>query len=120
MELTINKTVRWEAAHSLPHMPAGHKCRHLHGHSYTLTVGVRGEVNRQGIVWDFADLKGLIEKHVVQKCDHRTLNDVVGNPTGENLVIWIVERLQQCIPGTVTLVSVELREGMNNSVSWVE
>ena len=118
MEWTIEKTVRWEAAHSLPRMPAGHKCRTLHGHSYTLTVGVSGEVDRSGIVWDFADLKALLQEHIVQKCDHKTLNDLVANPTGENIVEWIVEGLHRRLPSHLTLMSVELREGLNNAMRW--
>ena len=118
MELTIEKTVTWEAAHSLPRMPAGHKCRRLHGHTYTLTAGVRGEVNKEGIVWDFADLKALMQEHIVSKCDHRTLNDVVANPTGENMVLWIVEGLRHRLPDGLTLVSVTLSEGFNNATKW--
>ena len=32
------KDFRFEAAHFLPHVPQGHKCRRMHGHSF------RGEV----------------------------------------------------------------------------
>lgn len=126
MELTVEKTVQWEAAHLLPMMPVGHKCRNVHGHTYTLTVGVLGEVDRNGIVWDFGDLKDLMNKRVVRYCDHKDLNaqareDVVGmppNPTGENLVAWIVARLRGQLPNGVTLASIELREGNNNATRW--
>jgi hypothetical protein len=40
---TVTRVVTFEAAHWLPHVCAGHKCGRVHGHSYRVTVRVRGE-----------------------------------------------------------------------------
>ena len=40
MQAEVIKTFRFEAAHTLPHAPPGHKCRRMHGHSYRLDVHV--------------------------------------------------------------------------------
>ena len=54
----IVKEFTFEAAHRLPHVPEGHKCGRLHGHSFRCEIAVRGEVNpATGWVMDFADLK---------------------------------------------------------------
>ena len=117
-ELIIEKTVRFEAAHHLPRMPAGHKCRNVHGHSYTLTVQVRGPVGPQsGIVWDFADLSASLEA-LTSLWDHQPLNDHVPNPTGENLVLLIVTHLREMLPRGVALHGVRLAEGENNATVW--
>jgi 6-pyruvoyltetrahydropterin/6-carboxytetrahydropterin synthase len=90
----LSKTFRFEAAHSLPHVPADHKCRRVHGHSYRITIVVRGPVDPHlGWVVDFASLEAAW-RPLHDKLDHRLLNDVDGleNPTSEHLAAWIYAR----------------------------
>ena len=98
--MDISKTFRIEAAHRLPHVPPGHKCARLHGHSFAIEVHVDGPVDPTlGWVMDFADLK-LAFAPLFDALDHRCLNDVPGleNPTSENLARWVWERLQPRLP----------------------
>ncbi len=68
--MKIAKQFRFEAAHRLPwHQGA---CRHLHGHSYRLVVGLEGTPNARGILVDFQDLKRLL-KPLLDRWDHATL-----------------------------------------------
>jgi 6-pyruvoyltetrahydropterin/6-carboxytetrahydropterin synthase len=85
---SITRTFRFEAAHQLPWHEG--KCRHLHGHSYRLEVTVAGPVGPRGIVLDFADLRAVVEREVIERYDHRFLNDVMDNPTAELIAheIW--------------------------------
>jgi 6-pyruvoyltetrahydropterin/6-carboxytetrahydropterin synthase len=95
------KDFRFEAAHWLPKVPEGHKCRRMHGHSFRGEVAVRGDVDpATGWLIDFADLKRAVDP-VVHDLDHYCLNDVAGldNPTSEMLAIWIWERLAPLVPG---------------------
>lgn len=53
------------------------KCanKNFHGHNYTLTVTVKGEINPDtGFVMNLVDLKKLIMNNVVKKLDHANLN----------------------------------------------
>ena len=47
MKHTVSKRFSFEAAHSLPHLPAGHKCRNLHGHSYVVEVLITGPLDER-------------------------------------------------------------------------
>lgn len=89
------KDFRFEAAHFLPHVEEGHKCRRIHGHSFRGEVAVRGPVDpKLGWVIDFADLRRAVDP-VVADLDHYLLNDIEGleNPTAELLAVWIWRRL---------------------------
>lgn len=99
--MEIFREFTFEAAHRLPNVPEGHKCARLHGHSFRLTVYVRGEVGaRSGWVMDFADLKAAVAP-VLDRLDHSYLNEIEGleNPTSEVLVRWIWVRLAPILPG---------------------
>ncbi len=106
----ISKTFRFESAHSLPNVPAGHKCGRVHGHSYAVTLRVRGPVDPvMGWVCDFADLSAAWQPlHAL--LDHRLLNDVEGlpNPTSELLARFIAERYR--LPAPAALHSVTVAE----------
>ena len=41
--MMIEKIFSFDSAHFLPHVPDDHKCRNLHGHTYTLKVEVIGD-----------------------------------------------------------------------------
>jgi 6-pyruvoyltetrahydropterin/6-carboxytetrahydropterin synthase len=100
---------RFEAAHLLPHAPAEHQCRRLHGHSFKVTLTVAGEPDPYtGWVMDYADIRRAWAT-LHELVDHRYLNDVEGleNPTSEILCAWIWEQLNSTLPG---LSSVTLAE----------
>jgi 6-pyruvoyltetrahydropterin/6-carboxytetrahydropterin synthase len=96
----LAKDFRFEAAHFLPSVPEGHKCRRLHGHSFRGEIAVRGEVDpRTGWLVDFADLRRAIDP-IVAQLDHYYLNDIegLGNPTSEMLAAWIWSRVAPLVP----------------------
>ena len=98
--MEIFKEFTFEAAHRLPHVPAGHKCSRLHGHSFRAAVHVEGRIDdRTGWVRDFADLACAMEP-VLDCLDHRYLNEIDGldNPTSEVLARWIWDRLRPSLP----------------------
>lgn len=98
--MEICKTFDFEAAHLLPNVPPGHKCARLHGHSFRVSVYVKGPVGeRTGWVMDFADIKAAFDP-ILQRLDHYYLNEIEGlsNPTSEHLARWIWDRLKPALP----------------------
>jgi 6-pyruvoyltetrahydropterin/6-carboxytetrahydropterin synthase len=96
----IRKQFKFEAAHVLPYHDG--KCSRLHGHSYRLDVTVEGSLETAGpatgMVVDFDALSHLVRAHVIDVLDHRHLNDVIDNPTSENIVLWVWRRLAPVLP----------------------
>jgi 6-pyruvoyltetrahydropterin/6-carboxytetrahydropterin synthase len=100
MRVELRKTFQFEAAHLLPHLPASHKCRRLHGHSFVVDVVVEGECDpKLGWLMDYADISAAF-KPIHEQLDHFYLNEIAGleNPTSENLAVWIWERLKPKLP----------------------
>jgi 6-pyruvoyltetrahydropterin/6-carboxytetrahydropterin synthase len=107
--MDIFKVFQVEAAHRLPHVPPGHKCARLHGHSFRIEIHVSGTPDEKtGWVMDFADIKTAFAP-IFSAIDHHCLNDVAGleNPTSEQLAMWIWDRLK---PSLASLSKVIVHE----------
>ena len=115
MIVELSRSITFEAAHFLPLVPEGHKCRNLHGHTYRLTVWIRGPVKADGFVLDSAILDDAL-KVIRGALDHKCLNDLeyLGkNPTAENLLGWIYKAFLLTTKVDALLDRVELQEGAN-------
>ncbi len=107
--MEIYKDFTFEAAHRLPHVPEGHKCARLHGHSFQVRIVVSGPVDpHTGWIMDFGDIKTAF-KPLYNQLDHYYLNEIEGldNPTSEVLAQWIWQRLKPQLP---ELCRVEIKE----------
>ena len=110
--MEICKEFRFEASHVLPHHPG--KCSNLHGHSWKLTVYVKGPIDREtGMVVDYGDIKAAIQP-IIDDLDHAHLGawrtdkveidwtngtktvewlGMTMNPTSENILIAIARQI---------------------------
>ena len=112
--MRVRRRFGFEAAHRLPHHPG--KCRDLHGHSYQLVVTVDRPIDpSSGMGIDFADLKDVVKSRVIDELDHKSVNDLIENPTAELMAVWIWDRLAENLTG---LQEVELHETSNCSVVY--
>ena len=115
MPFRVTRAFSFEAAHELPWHSG--KCKRLHGHSYRFEVTVEGELDDNGIVIDFDDVKRVARAEVVDRYDHQYLNDLLENPTAERLAADIRDRLRAA---GLNVVSVRLWETPDSSVEVVE
>ncbi len=101
------------------------KCNNpnYHGHNYDLIVKLVGEVQAEtGFVMDMKVLSDLIQKEIIERFDHRNLNEDCAefkntNPTAENIAIVIYNILQPHIPATIDM-QVRLYETPRNFVDY--
>jgi len=101
----------FDSSHYLPGYKG--KCEQFHGHTYKLEVTITGEKDKSGMILDFNELKKVVYAEVIEKLDHKNLNDIFKNPTAENICSWIYEALEK----KLDLYSVKLWEGRGK---WVE
>lgn len=72
MRTTISKQFRWEMGHRLPFHNG--LCKNIHGHSYQADVVLTGDLDEQGMVMDYFDMKELIQP-MIDELDHSFLCD---------------------------------------------
>lgn len=85
----------FHAAQSLPHLPEGHPCRNVHGHTYRVEVGAH---NIEGLR---PALRGVYDT-----LDHVSLDNVPGlaEATSERLCVWIWQHLSDTIDDLTVVV----------------
>jgi len=97
---------RFEAAHRLPNVPAGHKCGRMHGHGFEVVLHARQNLGDDDMGID-CDRLGAAWTPLHRTLHHSCLNDLSGlaNPTSELLSAWLWERLESMLP-TLSWISV--------------
>jgi 6-pyruvoyltetrahydropterin/6-carboxytetrahydropterin synthase len=108
--VTVTRQVHFNAAHRLFNPARSRQWNNRrfgrcanplwHGHNYVLEVSVRGEPDpATGYVLSLEELKRILIAAVVDKCDHRNLNEEVDFlrgiiPSAENLVIAFWQQIE--------------------------
>ncbi|MGL5205910.1 MAG: 6-carboxytetrahydropterin synthase QueD [Acidaminococcaceae bacterium] len=115
--MSVTKIFKFDAAHFLPEHSG--KCAELHGHTYRLEVtvarrdgGLVAEGSSTGMVLDFGDLKAIVKREIIEKVDHKMLNDVFSfRTTAENMVIYFHKVLEQeLVPLGIEVLKLRLWE----------
>ncbi len=94
-----------------------------HGHNYGIEVSVRGSIDPEtGMVIDLKKLKDIVRREVVDRVDHKNLNEDVDFlhgivPTAENLTRAFWARLVGAIDEG-ELYQIVLQETERNSVTY--
>ena len=116
--MLITKEFTFDSAHFLPNYHG--KCEAMHGHTYKLQVTVDGPVDKDGLVIDFALLKQAVKKQVLDKLDHKLINDIIKVASAENIAIWIWKQLAKSseFPKKVHLHEVKVWETANSFVTY--
>lgn len=112
-EISIKES--FAAAHYIRNYPGD--CSRLHGHTWFVEVGIRGEdLDGLGMLMDFSKLKQMVRQQI-KKLDHQLINEIEAfkdqqlNPTAENLARHLYEQIAM-------LLSVEIPDRCVK-LSWV-
>ena len=125
--MRIAKEFRWEMGHRLKFHKG--KCKNLHGHSYRMTVELEGELNSEGMVLDYYDLKAIV-KPVIEELDHafmvnKTDTELLNilkqmesrlvmvdfESTSENICLYLLDKLKNSgLPRNISKVRVRIYE----------
>ena len=91
---------RFEAAHQLPRVPAGHKCGRMHGHGFSVVLEADALDPAASGVQDYDRLDAAWTPWQRQ-LDGACLNDLEGldNPTSEMLAAWLWDRIAPALVG---------------------
>ncbi|MGP1515595.1 MAG: 6-pyruvoyl trahydropterin synthase family protein [Bacteroidales bacterium] len=140
MKIRITKEFHFEMSHCLNNYDG--LCANIHGHSYKLFVCLCGEPSEDkssssyGMVMDFSKLKKIVQKEVLDLFDHaliiennspfikqvqslNTKKEIVNfQPTCENLVLFIKDKIYPLLPSGVELYSVTLFETASSQAMW--
>ena len=129
MILRLTKEFYFQMAHALSDYDG--KCRNLHGHNYKLLVTIEGQPSekdhdaKKGMVIDFGDIKKIVNEQVINLLDHTLMlpqnspfTNIEGTkklivpfqPTCENILVYIAERLHGAFPQGVRLHALRLYE----------
>ncbi len=146
--ITATKEFKFEAAHRLPNHPGA--CRNVHGHSYVLQVEVvasiinpEGELNVQGMVCDFSQVKKAIENGIghwdhalilhrrdplitlfneadIEDLPHAGLNivELETIPTAENMAKLASELIGARLPNFIEIASIKVWETSTSFAEW--
>ncbi|GGG53057.1 6-carboxytetrahydropterin synthase QueD [Epilithonimonas arachidiradicis] len=142
--IRITKIFTFETAHVLYNYDG--KCKNMHGHSYKLYVTVKGHpINnlddpKNGMVVDFGDIKKIVKEEIVDVWDHAVLVNGASphlslgeglqhqghkvifcdyQPTCENMLYDIAEKIKSNLPDHVQLAYLKLHETENSYGEWL-
>ena len=139
--IKITKIVHFEMAHAIYGYDG--RCKDIHGHSYELHVTVTGRdtadtyIPAPGFVVDFKELKRLVYNHIADILDHHLVlseeylksNPEVSalehllvwknEPTAENILYYIKDKLGDVLPDHIRLRQLKLYETKDSYAEWV-
>ena len=94
--LYLAREYRFEAAHQIRQ---GEALEPLHGHSYRLRITVAGTPGPDELVVDFREVDEIVQERVLRYLDYGLINDIMPQPTAENLALWVWDRLVEHLKG---------------------
>lgn len=115
----ITKEFKFDACHNL--LGYTGKCRYPHGHTYILRVSIKNSPSYDhSMVMDFGVLNEIVKEKIINKLDHKNLNEVLDgiNTTAEDIILWIWKNLdyRSTYNGLYGLHKIELWETPTSKV----
>lgn len=128
--MKIAKEFNWEMGHRLPFHEG--KCKNLHGHSYKCMVELSGKPDKNGMLFDYYDLKKIMDpiieeldhsfmvnrsdKELIEILDRLKSNKIIVDfdSTAENICLYLLEKVRvSALPKNIEEVKVRVLETEN-------
>ena len=114
--MKLRKEFTFDAAHNLIRYKGASE--RLHGHTYRLAVEIEGTVNDDDMIIDFCEVSSVVRERVLSKLDHAYLNDLLEQPTAENIALWVWKLIDEPLKrGNCELCAVIVWETATSSVT---
>ncbi|HSD63501.1 MAG TPA: 6-carboxytetrahydropterin synthase [Ignavibacteriaceae bacterium] len=129
--MKIAKEFHWEMGHRLPEHFG--KCKNIHGHSYRMIVELEGNLDDNGMIMDYFDLKKIVipvieeldhafmvfekDKEIIEFLESVKSKKVIVNfqSTVENICRYILFQIQkQKLPSNVDKIKVRIFESVDD------
>ena len=88
----------------------------VHGHNYTLSITVKGEINNDsGFIVDIKKLNKIISQYIINIFDHSQIEKDINwfknkQPSTENMLVFMWDEIVDRIPSGAILHCIKLRE----------
>jgi 6-pyruvoyltetrahydropterin/6-carboxytetrahydropterin synthase len=113
--MLLRREFTFDAAHRLTQYHG--KCENLHGHTYKMSVDIKGYPDSEGMIIDFIRVKEIVGEEIISKFDHAYLNDILPQPSAENIARYSFEKLAPLLEGpNHSLEAIEVWETARSSV----
>ena len=112
----VRKAIEIAGAHQLC-LSYDSPCQNLHGHNWKFIIELSSpELDDNGMVFDFKELKSLMNEVIHNSLDHKNLNDVLDyNPTAENIAEGTLNAINKRLTAPyIKCTRVEIFESSNN------
>lgn len=96
-QMLLKREFTFDAAHNLVEYHG--KCERLHGHTYRMAVVLSGYPDAEGMILDFIEVKSIVNEHIISKFDHAYLNDIIPQPSAENIAAYVFKTLDPLLRG---------------------
>lgn len=115
--MILIKEFEFDAAHNLVNYHG--KCEKLHGHTYRLVIKLEGYPDNEGMVFDFVELKNIVNERIIKRFDHAYLNEIISQPTAENIACFVFNELKDVLKrDNCSLYEVEVWETKTSGVVY--
>ena len=80
---------------------------------------MEGTPDSEGMVIDFVRLKGIVKEAVLNRLDHSCINDILPQPSAENIAIWVWNQLKPILHAdNLDLYEIEVWETKTSGISY--
>lgn len=109
----LTKEIEIAGSHFL-NLPYASRCKNLHGHNWNIIIKLKAEeLDGCGMVIDFSKIKKIVDI-----LDHGNLNQIIEQPTAENIARYLHDKFT--VFSHIIHIEVTVQESKGNTVCYTK